>query len=298
MLRFCRPDRKAPPLAYLFALLLAGYVAILIGMSVFEERLVFAPTGAEDGDFEFPENHPDEVQEVWLETELGEKIHAWLFVPDEEPTAEILFFHGNAGNLTGRTDWCRRLRRRGARILILDYPGYGLSPGSPNEPGLYRAGEAGYAYLREVLKVPAEDIIFYGKSLGGGVASEMALRHPGLGLVLQSTYTTIPDVGAGRYPFLPCRTLARNRFETAAKIPQIEAPILIFHSRADEVIPFSHGEKLAEIAGDRGEFHAYSDALHSGLIDAKGEELLDHLFGFFARARAERYRPANLEESP
>jgi fermentation-respiration switch protein FrsA (DUF1100 family) len=160
----------------------------------------------------------------------------------------VLIFHGNAGNISHRIDYLTMFNRLGYATLIIDYRGYGKSSGAPGEEGTYRDGEAAWRYLMETRKFTPQDIVLFGESLGGGIATWLALQHPPRALVLASTFTSVPDLGAQVYPWLPVRLLARIDYPNLERIRQITVPVLIAHSRNDDIIPFSHGQALFEAA--------------------------------------------------
>lgn len=186
--------------------------------------------------------------ELSIATEDGETLHGW-HVPAPAPTRGlIIFFHGNAGNIGHRLDYLKMFHTLGFDSLIVDYRGYGRSTGRPSEDGTYRDAEAIWRHATVTMAVPQERIAIFGESLGGGVAAELASRHPPAALVLASTFSSVPDLGAQLYPWLPVRWLARIRYETLGKLPRITCPILVIHSREDNVIPFDHGRRLFEAA--------------------------------------------------
>lgn len=174
----------------------------------------------------------------------GERLHAWFF-PGKADGARgefvFLFCHGNAGNLTSRLDSYRALLSTGAGLLSFDYRGYGRSTGHPSETGTYKDAFAAYDWMRD-RGVPAKRIILWGESLGGGVASKVATEREVGGLVLQSSFTSIPDLGAELLPFLPVRLLATIHYNTRERLPQLRCPVVVMHSRDDEIVPFSHAE--------------------------------------------------------
>jgi fermentation-respiration switch protein FrsA (DUF1100 family) len=237
-------------------------IAMLL-LRIFEGRLVYFPShdmGAP------PENLGAAFEEAWIPVENGGQIHAWYFAQHKGQVQAsdhvILVCHGNAGNISHRTELARLLLEAGASVLLFDYRGYGLSPGSPGEQNTYQDGEAACRWL-EKKGYAATQIIGYGESLGGGVATELARRGRVGGLILQSTFTSIPDIGAEVYPWLPVRWISSIRYDTLRKLPDIKIPVLIMHSRQDRLIPFHHAEKnfaaanqpksLCEIEGDHND---------------------------------------------
>lgn len=188
-------------------------------------------------------------EEVALLAADGIRLHGWAVdAPSAAPW--ILFCHGNGGNIAGRLDTVAAFRRMGCGLLMFDYRGYGRSEGTPSEAGLYADAEAAWRYLAETRGIAAPRIVIYGESLGGGVATELALRHAPGGLILQSTFTSVPDVGAPLYPWLPVRLLCRHRFPSVERVGAIRCPKLVMHSPQDTVIPYALGRRLFEQAAE------------------------------------------------
>ncbi|MHB2017322.1 MAG: alpha/beta hydrolase [Candidatus Xenobia bacterium] len=184
-----------------------------------------------------------------LKTPDGVSIDAWA-VPGEASAPWVLFCHGNAGNISGRVDTVMTLHEMGVNLVMFDYRGYGRSSGTPTEAGLYADAMTCYQWLTETQHVAPQRIVVFGESLGGGVATGLAAQVAVGGLVLQSTFTSVPDVGVRVYPLLPVRLLARDRFPSLARIGSIKCPKLIMHSPQDDTIPFDMGRQLYEAAGE------------------------------------------------
>lgn len=222
--------------------LLGMYLALCVFLFLFQDRLVYFP---ESGLSSTPRDVGLAYREVRLETEAGERVYAW-FVPHPDPRGTVLFCHGNAGNISHRVGTLRLLHDLGLATLIFDYPGYGLSEGSTGEQACYRAARAADDWLRAE---GCERIVVWGRSLGGAVAAQVALERPPRVLVLESTFTSMPELGQRLYPWLPARWLTRNRFDTLLKLSSIDTPVLVIHSEDDEVIPSEHGYELYRAAG-------------------------------------------------
>ncbi|MEW8681334.1 MAG: alpha/beta hydrolase [Candidatus Thiodiazotropha endolucinida] len=186
-------------------------------------------------------------ESVDLMTADNVKLHGW-FIPHERPRATLLFFHGNAGNISHRLESLTLFNALGLAILIIDYRGYGNSEGKPSEKGLYRDAEAAWRYLTEIRALPEKKILLFGRSLGGAVAAYLATRNDPMGVVLESTFTSVPDMAAELYPWLPARWLARYHYNTLERMAAIDSPVMIIHSCHDEIIPFDHGRLLFERA--------------------------------------------------
>jgi fermentation-respiration switch protein FrsA (DUF1100 family) len=195
---------------------------------------------------------PDHIgldyEDVRLDTSDGVRIHGW-FLPGDS-TRTLLYFHGNAGNISHRLHSIRQFHDLGLSVFIIDYRGYGESAGSPSEDGLYRDAEAAWEYLVEGRGIGAENIIVFGRSLGGSLAAWLAAeRHP-RALIVDSSFTSVPDIGQDVYPWLPVRLLARIRHPTREFVGIASCPVLVVHSRDDEIIPFHHGEALFDAANE------------------------------------------------
>lgn len=224
-----------------------GLYAALVALAfVFQERLLYFPLkhlGTTPADIGL------DYQAVTLETADGLTLGGW-FIPAEPARAALLFFHGNAGNISHRLDSLAIFHRLGLSVLIIDYRGYGQSQGRPSEAGTYRDADAAWRYLTEFQQIPPERIIVFGRSLGGGVAAYTAQTYRPAALILESTFTSAPDLAAESYPFLPTRRLSRIQYNTRGRLPHIACPVLIVHSRDDQLIPFHHGRALAAAANE------------------------------------------------
>jgi hypothetical protein len=219
----------------------AGLCALaLIGMlRRFEHSQVYQPSAVLEA---APGALGRPCEEVFITVENGQRIHAWYFPAESNSAPVILVCHGNGGNISHRLDLYAVLLETGAGVLAFDYRGYGRSDGKPGEEGTYRDGQAAYRWLAGK-GFDGSRIIGYGESLGGGVASELALREKLGGLILQSTFTSVPDIGAEVFPWLPVRWLGTIKYDTRSKLPRLRIPVLILHSRQDELIKFHHAEE-------------------------------------------------------
>jgi fermentation-respiration switch protein FrsA (DUF1100 family) len=238
------------------------YVAVVALAYFFQERLLYFPLR---GIAATPASRGLTYENVSIETEDGVKISGW-FVPAEQSRGVVLFFHGNAGNISHRLDSLEIFHRLGLSTLIIDYRGYGQSEGKPTEEGTYLDAEAAWRYLTNERQVSPSEIIFFGRSLGGAVAAWLAITHPPRALILESTFTSVPDVAAQAYPFLPVRPLSRIHYNTLKRLPEINVPLLIVHSPNDDVIPYSHGQKLYAAANEPKEFLQLRGGHNEGFI--------------------------------
>ena len=222
-------------------LLLAASVLIPMMLRWFEHSQVYHPdrhleaTGAELG---------RSFQDVYFSSE-GLKLNGWFYPANADSTRSsivVLICHGNGGNISHRLDITKALLTTGVNVFLFDYRGYGRSEGRPSEEGTYQDGMAACQWLCR--KGFAEtNIVLFGESLGGGIASELATRIHCAGLILQSTFTSIVDIGAELFPWLPVRWIATIKYNTLSKLPRIKAPVLVMHSRDDRLIGFRHSQR-------------------------------------------------------
>lgn len=219
------------------------------------------------------------TQDVWLQTPDGTPVHAWWIPPERPEAGAILLAHGNGGNLSHRGRLAANLRAKlGAGVLLFDYAGYGHSGGELGEHGCYAAGEAAYRWLTTDAGVPANRVILFGKSLGGGTMVELATRHDHRALVLVFTFTSLPAAAKYHYPWLPTYTLMRNRFDNLSKIGRCPRPVFIAHGTADATVPFVHSEQLFAAAKEPKEFLQFDGMGHDVFIF--GDRFTDALARF------------------
>jgi hypothetical protein len=260
------------------ALRVAGVSAgavFLLGLGyvmIFEDSLIYFPAvggvGAAPG------------EDVFLTTSDGVRIHGW-YRRNPAAKAAILYFHGNGGNLEDRRDFIGDLSDLPADVLAVDYRGYGKSGGKPSEAGLYADAAAAWDWL--AAKTDPSRIVLLGKSLGAAPAIELASTRAVGGLVVQSAFTSAPDMSRIVMPFFPARWFMRHRYDNLAKIPKAACPKLIVHSRDDEMIPFAMAERLFAAAGEPREAAWFSGAGHNDLWITHRKEYLERLRAFLGR---------------
>lgn len=252
--------------------LLAGaiaYALVLLAVFLLQPRLVYFPqTGPELT--ATPRAAGLDFEDVWLQTTDGEMLHAW-WTPVAKPRGAVLILHGNAGNISHRIEYLAMFGRLGYATLILDYRGYGRSSGVPSEQGTYLDAEAAWRHLLDVRRFAPQDVVVFGESLGGGVASGLAAKHAPRALLLASTFTSVPDLGARIYPWLPVRWLARIEYNTLGRIGRVAAPVLVAHSPQDDIIPFAHGEALFAAAREPKRFLALGGGHNEGFLFSRDD---------------------------
>jgi hypothetical protein len=219
-------------------------------------------------------------EDLELRAEDGVRLHGW-FLPVKGSRRAVLVCHGNAGNVSHRLDRAMLMQSRlGVDVLLFDYRGYGRSEGSPDEEGTYRDARAAYRWLREHGQGP-ERIVLFGESLGSAVAVELALGAEARALVLESPFTSVPDMARAVYWFLPVWPLVRTRYDTLAKAPRLRLPLFVLHGDRDEIVPFSQGRRVFEAAPEPKRFYAIPGASHNDTYFVGGEPYWRALGEFF-----------------
>jgi pimeloyl-ACP methyl ester carboxylesterase len=232
----------------------------------------------------FPDRHvpapPAGVEERWITTADGVRLHAW-YAGAPGATATLVWAHGNAGNIGGRSDVLLVLAGHGVNVLAFDYRGYGRSEGRPYEAGVYLDAEAAYDSER-ARGVPAAKLVAFGESLGTAVAIRLAERRPCAGLALVSPFTRLADVA--RHHYGPLGLLAGNWFDSLARAPGITVPVLVAHGDADEVVPFALGERLFAAVRSPKRFFRAAGAHHNDVFASPG--LVEAIAAFAREATA------------
>ena len=202
---------------------------------------------------------------VEISTTDGEILQGW-FVPAPAAKGTVLFFHGNAGNISHRMEYLLMFHRLGYNTFIFDYRGYGQSSGSPSESGTYLDAQSAWRYLTETKSVPPARIVLFGESLGGAVAAWLAMNEKPGALVLASVFTSVPDMAAKIYPFLPVRLLSRFDYNTIEYLRSVTCPVFVAHSSQDDIVPFAHGRALYQAAPEPKQFLELQGGHNSGFI--------------------------------
>ena len=248
------------------ALVYAAIVGLVFG---FQPKLVYFP--AKGPLTVTPQSSGLPFEAVTLRTADGEQLAAWWIPAPAVAAAHgtVLLFHGNAGNISHRIDYAKMFYGLGYNTLLVDYRGYGDSTGEPSEQGTYRDATASWQWLTVTRGVKAMDIVIFGESLGAGIATWLAAQQAPRVLILASTFTSIPDVAAQVYPWLPVRWISRIRYNNLANLQKIRVPLLIAHSPADDLIPYAHGRRLFEAAKEPKTFLELSGGHNQGFVYAR-----------------------------
>ena len=258
----------------------AVYVGLCILLFFRQPRMVYFPLARV---MQKPSDIGLAYESAALMTADNVRLAGW-YVPCAGTRGTVLMCHGNGGNIGDRLHPIGLFHELGLNVLIFDYRGYGESAGKPSETGTYRDACAAWQYLTEKRNTPPDKIVVFGRSLGGAVAAGLAEcsahaeQVAPAALILEATFTSIPDMGVRLYPWLPIRLLCRYRYNTLARLERIHCPVLIAHSRDDEMIPFAHGQKLfaaardpktfCELTGDHNEGEVLTAPAYRRALDA------------------------------
>ncbi len=229
-------------------------LAIVMGSAVcgyfYQYKLIYFPESELTGN---PADIGLEYKEVHFSAQEGISLHGW-FIPAYEKDLVVLFCHGNAGNISHRMETIEVIHNLGLSVFIFDYRGFGQSQGTPSEQGTYKDIQAAWEYLVQKEQIPPEKILLWGRSLGGPIAAYMAKKKQSCGLILESTFTSIPEMAKKVYPFLPVKRVVRFNYPTRKFLPEISCPLLIIHSTEDELVPYHFGRELFDAAREPKRF--------------------------------------------
>lgn len=251
------------------------YLIVLLILMLFENFLIFPAPKYPAGRWQ-PQGI--QVEDAYFTAEDGTRLHGW-FVDHPQPLAYVLFCHGNAEHL-GYMDWfLADLHQLDIAVFAFDYRGYGRSEGSPNEAGLLADGRAAQAWLARRAKISPSDIVVMGRSVGGAVAVDLAASHGARGLVVENTFTSIPDVAAEHYWWAPARWLIRTRFDSETKIRDYRGPLLQSHGTADRIVSVELAKRLfAACPSSNKQFFAIPGGDHNDLPPPEYYEALAQFF--------------------
>lgn len=255
----------------LLSWLVLAYVLVVVLVWAFQDRLLYLPHMGREH-LATPADRGMAWESVTLATDDGLSLDAW-WVPANEPRGSLLFFHGNAGNISHRLDSLAQFHQLGLSVLIIDYRGYGRSEGRPSEAGTALDARAAWRWMGEERDVAADEIVLFGRSLGAAVAAELGREVRPAAVILESPFRSVPLLAQQIYPFLPARWLARFDYDTAAYVAEIEAPILVIHSREDDIIPFAEGEAVFEAAREPKEMLVIGGSHNTGFLESGADYL-------------------------
>ncbi|HEY9199398.1 MAG TPA: alpha/beta hydrolase [Gammaproteobacteria bacterium] len=239
-------------------------------------------------------------EDVRLTTADAVELHGW-YIPAPNATRVLLFMHGNAGNISHRRDSIAIFRRLGLDVFIFDYRGYGRSQGAPDEAGLYRDAQAAWRYLTETRGIAAQDIVIFGRSLGGAVAAQLAAQQdaqqaaqmPARALILESTLSSARDFARQVFPLLARLVVVRYHFDTSRYLQSVTCPVLVLHSPDDEVMPYALGERVFRAAREPKRFVRLRGDHNGGFLLSQPE--YEQALGDFLAGLPAVDRPASAD---
>jgi len=265
----------------IWKLLIAGvclYAVIVAFVYYRQSSLIYYPDMPGRNIVATPERIGLEYQDVQFVTGDKVNLHGW-FIPHRAAKGTLLFFHGNAGNISHRLESIEILHRLELNVFILDYRGYGQSEGKVSEQGTYRDAEAAWDYLTQTRGIRPEQVIIFGRSLGASIASWLASKHTPAGLIIESGFSSVPAMAKRIYPFLPVSWLTNFRYDTKNYVSTIACPVLVAHSRDDDIIPFAEGREIFDAAPRAKQFLEMRGGHNDGFI-ISGPTYVDGLRSF------------------
>jgi fermentation-respiration switch protein FrsA (DUF1100 family) len=249
--------------------LLLVYIVFICALGLMQKHFVYFPDPAR---FVPSEWALKELEPLDAKTEDGLTITSWYSPAKKRDKFTVVFFQGNAGHLGYRNYKVRPWLDAGYGVLMVGYRGFG-NPGSPSEEGFYSDSRAAIEALNK-LGVPDKAMVFYGESLGTGVAVQMATEYEAAGLILESPYTSVPDVGANRYPLVPVHFLLRDQFDSLSKIKDVHTPLLLMHGEIDQVVPAKFGRQLFDAANEPKQAAFFPDAGHNDVYSLQAQQVI------------------------
>ena len=232
-----------------------------------QPRMIFYPLREL---FQTPADWGLDFEDVTLQTEDGVQLHGW-YIPHPQAQHVLLFFHGNAGNISHRRDSIEIFHRLGLNVFIIDYRGYGKSQDSPSEQGIYQDATAAWEFLATEKGFTSQQIIIFGRSLGGVIAAKLAAEVQPRGVILESTFSSARDFARVVFPILARLVWIRYDFNTVESIQRVTVPVLVLHSPDDEIMPFHLGEKVFEAANQPKHFVRLQGDHNYGFIKSQPE---------------------------
>jgi len=258
----CEMRKVSSMLVSIVAVLFIAYLGLGLILYFMQSRFLYRPmreisyTPAELGlDFE----------DVAFKSSDGLLLNGW-YIPAVDSGFTVLFCHGNGGNMMHRLDSINVFYNLGLGCFIFDYRGYGASGGKPTEEGTYLDAMAAYKWLTEEKKIPPGNIIIFGRSLGASIAAQLAGRVEAATLVIESAFTSYVDIGRKFYPYMPVRWFAKFGYRTIDYVRDVACPVMVIHSRSDELIPFEFGLELYDAANEPKEFIEITGGHNDGFL--------------------------------
>lgn len=265
--------RRAAWVVAIVALVASGLVALMFSQ---QRRLIYFPS---PGPLPSAATILPTGRDVVLETDDGIRLGAWYFPVDGDGPA-VLVCNGNGGDRSMRAELAAALNRMGMSVLLFDYRGYGGNPGRPSEDGLAADARAAQAWL--AAQPGVDQIVYFGESLGAAVAVGLAVQRPPAALVLRSPFTSLADVAAVHYPWLPVRRLLLDRYPSIERIASIRVPVLVIAGDRDDIVPATLSKRLYDAANEPKRWLLVAGSGHNDMELLDGRRMLDEIRGFLS----------------
>jgi fermentation-respiration switch protein FrsA (DUF1100 family) len=245
------------------------YVVLALMLYLFQGRMVFLSNLPDRALITSPSDADLDYENVSLTTSDNERLHGW-YIPSANPRGVLLFFHGNAGNISHRLDSIKIFHELDLDTLIIDYRGYGQSTGKTSEQGTYHDAQAAWDYLINTRRIPANRIIVFGRSLGGAIGAWLGVQHTPAAVIIESSFSSGEDMAHRLYPFLPARMITRLQYPVVDYAGRLNCPVLVVHSRHDEIIPFAMGQAIYAAVKQHKRFLEIRGDHNNGFLVSKG----------------------------
>jgi len=246
------------------------YLALTLMLYLFQGRMVFLSNLPGRTLTASPNDIGLDYEDISLTTSDNERLHGW-YIPAANSRGVLLFFHGNAGNISHRLDSIKIFHELDLDTLIIDYRGYGQSTGEASEQGTYLDAQAAWDYLINNRRIPAHRIIIFGRSLGGAIGAWLGVQNTPAAVIIESSFSSGADMAHRLYPFLPTRLITRLKYPVADYAGRLNCPVLVVHSRHDEIIPFSMGQEIYAAVKQQKKFLELRGDHNNGFLVSQGE---------------------------
>ena len=230
---------------FLVSLVVLVYLLVTLGLYIFQRSLLYHPV---ENNY-YGDKLTVNIEKVKITTDDNIDLLAWYHKKDIKKYKTILYFHGNAGSLENRIHKINHFKDMNINFILLAWRGFSGNKGKPTEQGLYQDARSAVKWLINQ-GVTEENIIIYGESLGTGVATEIAQNKNFAGVILESPFTSMIDLGKKYYPIFPVKLLLKDKYESEKKIKNLKSPILVMHGKKDKIVPFYMGEKIFDMANN------------------------------------------------
>ena len=221
------------------------YFLVLVFLYFYQRNLLYHPN---ENNYSEDKISVD-IEKVKIQTADNIELLGWYHKKNLKDYKTLVYFHGNAGSLENRIHKLNHFQDMNINFLIIAWRGFNGNKGKPSERGLYVDGKSAIDWLKKK-GVDEKNLILYGESLGTGIATHLAQNKNYAGVILETPFTSMVDAAKNFYPYIPINLLLKDKFENFKKVKNINTPILVMHGEVDQIVPFSMGKKIYEIANN------------------------------------------------